>query len=566
MPIQFRMVAICCGMAVSVVHSSLSRAQEFRPGHDAISALKEITSDRIASHIRFLSDDLLEGRGPASRGDQLTQAYVASQFQGMGLKPMESLGWFQKVPLVGVLTHAPQTMDWKLSEGSTKQESWKYFDEYIATAGKQEKSLAIEDSELVFVGYGIQAPEYQWDDFKGVDLRGKILLMMNNDPSGDPNLFAGKRRLYYGRWDYKYESAARQGAVGAIIIHTTESAGYPFKVIQTSWTGEEFELEGSSGPRLTMKGWATEDAAKRLVAKCGKDLDTLRQAAESRDFRPVSLGAKLSIQLQCDVRKQETANVLGWLEGSDSTLRDQPLIYMAHHDHIGMAKERNASGDMIYNGAIDNASGLSTMLSIAAAYTKLEVRPKRSILFAAVGAEEQGLLGSKYLAEHPPLPPGKMAAVINIDGIPFLGKTHDVNVIGGGKSDLDELLEKGVRWQNRVLTQDHFPDRGYYYRSDQFSLAKIGVPAIYLHSGTSVVGRPDDWGRRELEQWIEKHYHQPSDEYNPNWDLSGAVEDAQLLFIVGNMIANQKAMPAWKRSDEFEAARNAALKEVQGAR
>jgi Zn-dependent M28 family amino/carboxypeptidase len=440
---------------------------------------------------------------------------------------------------------------------------FKFYEQYIAVSGQAEEQVEIDNAEIVFVGYGIQAPEYDWDDFKDVDLKGKVLLMMNNDPADDPDLFEGRKRLYYGRWDYKYESAARQGAIGAIIIHTTPSAGYPFQVVQTSWTGEQFELGGNTGPRLNMAGWLTEDAAKELVQQSGFDLDALRAQAEEREFQPVPLGAKMSIGMTCQIREQDTANVLGKLEGSDPELADEYVVYMAHHDHIGLAAERDINSDNIYNGAIDNASGSATMLAIAAAYARSETRPRRSILFAAVGAEEQGLLGSEYYSQHPTVPAGKMAAVINMDGISFLGETYDINVIGNGKSSLDAILESVATYQNRVVTPDHFPDRGYYYRSDQFSLAKVGVPGVYLHAGVNVIGKPSGWAEAKMDEWVDQTYHQPTDEYDPSWDLSGAVQDANLLMHVGWEVANREAMPAWNAGDEFEAARMAAIKNSQ---
>jgi Zn-dependent M28 family amino/carboxypeptidase len=529
-------------------------------GPQAMAAIDEAT---FRSHMRFLSDDLLEGRGPASRGDQLAQLYVATQLQGLGLSPAGPSGWLQKVPLVGVVSSAPTMLEVPGPKGVTRLE---YFKDYIAVAGKASQQVKVQDAEIVFVGYGIQAPEYQWDDFKGMDLRGKILLMMNNDPSEDPELFEGKKRLYYGRWDYKYEIAARQGAVGAIIIHTTESAGYPFSVIQTSWTGEQFDLRETDQAQLDMRAWVSDEGARQLVTNAGYDLDNLRRQAQQRDFKPVRLGSKCSLSFPCTLREQDTANVLAMLPGSDPELRKDAVIFMAHHDHLGLAAQRNASGDMIYNGAIDNAAGTASLLAIAKAFRSLPTPPRRSILFAVVGAEEQGLLGSKYFARHPTLPAGRMAAVINIDGISFLGRTHDVNVIGGGKSDLDDVLARMATTQKRTVTQDHFPDRGYYYRSDQFSLAKIGVPAVYLHAGIHVVGKEENWGREQQLAWVEKHYHQPTDEYREDWDLSGAVQDAQLLFLVGLEVANRTALPSWRAGDEFEAARKQALQELkQGA-
>jgi Zn-dependent M28 family amino/carboxypeptidase len=529
-----------------------------RPDDAQVAAAElAITEQALRGHIRFLADDLLEGRGPGSRGDELAQRYVAAQFESLGLKPAASGDkWFQPVPLVGVTAHVPATM--KIQHGANSLEL-KRHDDYVFASGKAQERVAIPSAEIVFVGYGMQAPEYQWDDFKDADLRGKILLVMNNDPADDPELFAGKRRLYYGRWDYKYASAARQGAAGAIIIHTTPSAGYPFQVVQTSWSGEEFELEQAAGPRLDMRGWLTEDASRRLVSLAGRDLDQLRAAAERRDFRPVPLGVHLSVALTCDVRKVQTANVLGLLPGSDPALTPQTVVFMAHHDHLGLAAERNAQGDNIYNGAVDNASGTAALLAIARACASLPKRPARSLLFAAVGAEEQGLLGSLYLAEHPPIAAGNLAAVINIDGVNIIGPTRDVNVIGLGKSNLDELVDGIARWQNRVVTPDQFPDRGYYYRSDQFSLAKVGVPGVYLHSGINVIGKPEGWGRQQIDEWTQTKYHQPSDEYSDQWDLRGAVDDVRLLYYVGLQAAQQPEMPRWKPGDEFEAARKAAL-------
>ncbi len=538
---------------------SVAMAQEsWRPMKDIELASSAINEDGLRAHIRFLADDLLEGRGPGSRGDSLAQLYLATQFQSYGFKPvLPGDTYTQPVPLVGVTTTPPPSTTFV--NGDKRLELTHHTDTMFV-AGRPADKISLKDAELVFVGYGIQAPEYQWDDFKDVDVKGKILVVMNNDPESDPNLFAGRRRLYYGRWDYKYEMAARQGAAGAIIIHTTASAGYPYQVIQTSWSGEEFELKESEGPRLEMRGWVTDEAAHKIAELAGKSLDDLRAAAEKREFRPVALGVKLSMEMTCKVREQQTANVLAYLPGRDPALAKETLIFMAHHDHLGMAERRDARGDNIYNGAIDNASGTAALLTIARALSQLPNPPRRSIMLAAVGAEEQGLLGSKYLATHPPIHPGYMSAVINIDGINFLGKTHDLNVIGNGKSNLDPIVESVAKWQGRVVTPDYFPDRGYYYRSDQFSLAKVGVPGVYTHAGVNVVGKADGWGKEQLEAWVEKTYHQPADEYDPNWDLSGAIDDIRLLFHVGMVVANNQDGPAWNKGDEFEAARLDALK------
>ena len=540
--------SICC----LVLFASSVQAQS-----NPADAIDEAT---IRAHIRYLADDLLEGRLPGSRGDKLSQLYIATQFQSLGLTPATGDGkWLQPVPLVGVQTHSPSHVTFSAGDDSV---ALKTYDEFVSSIGSPIPQTSFSDAELVFVGYGIQAPEYDWDDFKDVDLTGKVLLMMNNDPSTSPDLFAGKRRLYYGRWDYKYASAARQGAVGAIIIHTKPSAGYPWPVVQNTWSGEEFDLRAATGPRMKLKGWATEDAIRRLAAMTGHDLDSLRAAAESRDFRPVSLGSTLSMELTASVRNIDTANVLGMLEGSDPDLKHETLIYMAHHDHIGLAAERDERGDNIFNGAVDNAAGSATMLAIAKAYASSEDRPSRSVLFAAVGAEEQGLLGSQYFAENPTLAAGHMAAVINMDGANVIGQTYDINIIGSGKSSLDAIVTEAARRQGRSVTPDQYPDRGFYYRSDQFSLAKIGVPGVYIGSGFNVVGKPEGWGKAKLKEWTEKFYHQTGDEYDESWDLSGAVQDARLLFDVGRMIAELDELPSWTPGDEFEAARRKALSKV----
>jgi Zn-dependent M28 family amino/carboxypeptidase len=535
----------------------LAAVTGYQPASDAKRAAAAIRSDTLFGHIRFLSDDLLEGRGPASSGDRLAQAYIAAQFEAEGLKPFGPNGsWLQEFDLVGVVTGAPPSIQF---ENGSKRLSLKYSDDYIGVTGVQSRESSVRDAEVVFVGYGIVAPEYGWDDYKDADVRGKVLLMMNNDPASDPALFAGKTRLYYGRWTYKYEMAAARGAAGAIIIHTTESAGYPWQVVQTSWSGEQFEVPAEGGPTTTFKGWATEDASKKLAALSGKDLDSLRAAAERKDFRPVPFGTTLSIEMANTIRHVKTANVLGMLAGSDSALSKQVVIYMAHHDHLGTKEGVKPGEDAIYNGALDNASGVAGILTIARAFNALPVKPKRSILFAAVAAEEQGLLGSKYFAAHPPIEPGRIAAVINIDGISIWGPARDLTFIGKGKSSLDATIDAIARMQGRIVKGDQFPDRGYFYRSDQFNLAKIGVPAAYFEAGLEIIGKPEGWGKEQHDKYESTDYHQPSDEIHPDWDLRGAVQDLQLDFLLGFEVARSPQMPKWNAGDEFEAARLAAL-------
>lgn len=520
-------------------------------------AAATITPDLLRAHVRFLSDDLLEGRGPASRGDTLAQRYIASQMEALGLEGgAPGGGWFQPVDVIGITSRTPEVVAFSKAGGTL---DLKAHADLVAFSGLESARSRIEGAEVVFVGYGIVAPEFGWDDYKGADLEGKVLLMMNNDPEHDPALFAGRTRLWYGRWDYKFDQAARHGAVGAIIIHTEPSAGYKWQVVQTSWSGELFSLPAEGGPQLTVKAWMTEEASRRLASLGGHDLDALRATAQKKDFRPVALGVKWSIALDNQVTRKQTANVIGRLPGSDPTLAAQAVLYTAHHDHFGMRADAPAGVDAIYNGALDNASGVSSMLAAARAMTALSQRPRRSILFAAVAAEEQGLLGSKYLAAHLPIPAGRIAANINVDGMSIWGRTRDLTMVGLGKSDLDAWIHGIAGLQGRTVVADQFPDRGFFYRSDQFSLARVGVPAAYFDAGTDVIGKPKGWGKEQQEAFEAKDYHQVSDELRPDWDFSGAVEDAQLLFYLGVKVANETALPAWRPGDEFEAARKKAL-------
>lgn len=553
----------------------------------AKTAAKQITPEVLMGHTRFLASDITEGRAPGSRGDRIAQQYIASEFEKLGLKPGAADGsWYQPFDIVGINGN-PQKMSFV---GGGKTLDLDYSKDFIAVAGAQSAESKLDGAELVFVGFGIVAPEYQWDDYKGVDLKGKVILMMNSDPEDDPALFAGKTRLWYGRWDYKYEIAAKVGAAGAIIIHTTPSAGYPWQVVQTSWFGEQFELPERGEPRTRVKGWATEDATRKIVALAGKDLDVLRVAAQKRDFKPVPLGIKVSTAFKNIVQKKKTANVIGKLPGSDPKLSKEIVLYTAHHDHLGLKEGsqpnvvvKSADGgtgattgksqtagvavnaapaeDVIYNGAVDNASGVASMLGVARAFAALPKAPKRTVMFAAVAGEEAGLLGSQFLAEQPPTPIGNFAANINIDGLNIWGKTRDVTVIGLGKSTIDTVVSELARSQGRVVKPDQMSDRGFFYRSDQFNFAKVGVPAAYFGSGIDFLNRPEGWGRKMREEWEEKDYHQPSDQVTDQWNLEGALDDTRLYFFLGEQLAAQPRMPTWSKGDEFEDARLKALKD-----
>ena len=523
-------------------------------------AANQISGEFIRKIVKEISDDRYEGRGPASRGDEAARKYLAAELESLGLEPGGPDGsWEQEFELVSVDTKQPD--EWTFQSGD-EAVTFKQWDEFIVNSGVQESRAEFDNAEVVFVGYGIQAPEFDWDDYKGVDLNGKVLLMLNNDPEWDPDLFAGETRLWYGRWDYKYQKAADMGAVGAIIIHTTPSAGYPFQVLQTSGVGARFQLPAGDEAKTQITAWMVEDAARRLVAMSGHDLDTLRESADNRDFEPVPLGVTTSIGMDVDIVRTKSANVLGLIPGSDPDLKDEVVIYTAHHDHLGIGKP-NEEGDAIYNGAYDNASGVGVVMSIAQGMKALPEAPRRSVLIALVGAEEQGLLGSKYYAENPTFPSGKIAANINYDGGNIWGHTHDVTFVGLGKSTLDQLVQMISDEQGRSVKPDQFPSRGYFYRSDQFSFARIGVPAVYLDPGMEFVDRPEGWGKAQIDHFTEVNYHQPSDEYDDSWNFDGAVVDAQLGFWTGLAVANADEMPTWHPGDEFEAARLEALEAAE---
>jgi Zn-dependent M28 family amino/carboxypeptidase len=524
-------------------------------------AAAQIAADYLRAQITKISSDEFEGRAPATPGDVKARQYIADQLQQIGFAPGGSDGSYQQsFDVVGVTAQMPK--QWSFKKGG-KTASFKWWDQYIAGSGVQSEKGSIKNAEVVFVGYGIQAPEFGWDDFKGQDLKGKVLLMLNNDPDWDPQLFGGDTRLYYGRWSYKYESAARQGAAGAIIIHTTPSAGYPFQVVQSSWSGEQVELPASDAPRIQVKGWLTEDASRELAKLAGQDLDQLVSAAKSKDFKPVSLGVTTTFDFKNKLNRSSTANVYGVLKGSDPKLSEEYVIYTAHHDHLGVG-EPNAKGDKIFNGAMDNASGVAQVLAIGKAFKAMPQPPKRSIMLLLVAAEEQGLLGSKYYAEHPTVPPGKIVANINIDGGNIFGRAKDIVFVGKGKSSIDDYVDAIAKMQGRVVTPDQYPDRGFFYRSDQFNFAKIGVPALYLDAGTDFIGKPAGWGKEQHAEYEEHHYHQQSDEISDSWNYDGMIEDAQLLFYVGDNVANAAPadLPKWLPGDEFEAARKASQEQL----
>jgi Zn-dependent M28 family amino/carboxypeptidase len=549
---------------LSALLSFPSAAQETPPGYAPVeqAAAATITPEELRGTVRFLADDLLEGRGPGTRGGRLTELYLATEMEKLGLSPGAPDGtWFQPVEFVGSRT-TPGTLT--LRKGDAHVEL-KTMTDFVAVSQVEKPAVSIDGSEVVFVGYGIVAPEYHWDDFKGADLRGKVLLFLNNDPSDDPSLFAGKTRLYYGRWDYKYAMAAKLGAAGAVILHTTPSAGYPWQVVRTSWGNENFALPGDGDTDVPVKMWMTEEATRSLAKLAGKDLDVLIKAAQKRDFSPVPLGVTLSISVKNEIWRTTTANVIGKLPGSDPVLSKEAVLFSAHHDHFGIKKGAGPNGtDAIYHGALDNATGCASVLAVARAMTSMPEHPKRTVLYAFVSGEERGLLGSRYLAAHLPLPAGRVAADINVDGAGIWGRTRDLAQIGKGKSSLDGWIEEIAKNDGRVVVGDLFPDRGSFYRSDQFSFARVGIPAAYVHSGTDVIGKPKGWGRERQEEFELKDYHQPSDVLTPAWNFDGFVDDTRFLLHLGLKVANAPSMPTWNKGDEFEAVRKKSLEALTG--
>ncbi|MGQ0816331.1 MAG: M28 family metallopeptidase [Gemmatimonadota bacterium] len=531
---------------------------------DASDALASITAGEILEHSRVLSADEFEGRSPGTRGEELTVAYLTDQFRRMGLQPGNPDGTYvQNVPLVG-FTGKP-TLTFEVGGRTLSLSSP---NEYVAVSRHFVPEVDVAASDIVFVGYGVVAPEYGWDDYKGVDVRGKTIVMLINDPAVpdpsdasklDPNVFKGNAMTYYGRWTYKYEIASEKGAAAAIIVHETGPAGYPYEVVGGSWGRENFDIRNPAGPgnRVKAESWIRLDKAKELLSAAGQDFDALKRAALRKDFRPVALNAKATFNIKQTIRDVQSKNVVARLEGDDDA--DEYVVYSAHWDHLG--RDPNLSGDQIFNGALDNASGTAGMLEIAQAFTRLDERPDRSILFLAVTAEEKGLLGAKYYANNPLYPLNKTLANINMDGVNQWGRTRDIVIVGYGNSDLDDLLTQAAERQGRVTVPDAEPEKGFFYRSDHFEFAKQGVPALYPDAGVDYIGKPAGYGEQKRNEYTTNDYHKPSDEIKPDWDLSGAVEDMQLLFMVGLSVAEMERWPEWKPGAEFKAKRQASLKD-----
>ena len=523
-------------------------------------AAQSISADGLLQHIKDLSADSMEGRAPGTPGEDKTIAYMQSQFKALGLQPGNPDGTFlQNVDLIGYTAHPAASFT---ARGKTI--ALKYPDDYIANSRHDRAETRIDNSDVVFVGYGVVAPEYGWDDYKGLDVKGKTILMLVNDPpvrvandtALDTAMFKGRAMTYYGRWTYKYEIATDKGAAAAIIIHETGPAGYPYAVVRGSNSAEQFDvISPDAERRVPVEGWMTLDKAKELLSASGQNFDSLKAAAARKDFKPVPLAAKANFDVKIDVRKIQSHNVVAKLEGGNK--KDEYVIYTAHWDHLG--RDTALKGDQIYNGAIDNASGSSALLEIAKAFSKLPSPPRRSVLFLSVTAEEKGLVGAKYYATHPLYPLTHTVANINMDGVNQWGKTSDFTVIGLGNSTLDDVLTNALKSENRTVRPDAEPEKGFYYRSDHFEFAKQGVPALDIDAGIDYIGKPTDYGMKKRDEYTANDYHKPSDEVKPDWDLSGAVDDTRILFKVGYQVAASDSVPQWKAGTEFKAKRDSMM-------
>ncbi len=518
----------------------------------ALCQTSDISGERMRAHVKFLASDLLEGRGVGSRGGDLAAEYIASQFALVGAKPAgDNATYFQRVPLVGAATEPGSTLS---AESQGKRVAFRWLEDFVGVSQLQKPKNQF-DAEAVFVGHGIVAPEFNWDDFKGVDVKGKVLVLFTNEPpSDDPKFFGGKALTYYGRWTYKYEQAARQGAVGVLIIHTTPTASYGWDVVRSSWGKEDPQVRLAAGqPALDFAGWLTQDAASKMLQMAGKTVDELLNAANSRDFRPIPLGVRIRGNIATKIREIESRNVAAVVPGSDPQLKSQAVIFSAHWDHLGIGDAVN--GDNIYNGAVDNATGCAILLELARAWAGQQTKPRRSALFLAVTAEEAGLRGSEYYASHPIFPLNKTALSLNFDAFLPFGRTKDVEVSGADRTTVWPVVQQVASRMNVTIKPDPHPERGHFYRSDHFSFAHAGIPSFSIGLGTQFYGKPADYGEKIAEEFLEKHYHQPSDQYHEDWDFAGMEEAARFGFLIGTTVANQDKLPTWKQGDEFLPAR-----------
>ncbi|HKT51579.1 MAG TPA: M28 family peptidase [Candidatus Angelobacter sp.] len=522
-------------------------------------AMNSIDAEKIRATVKYLSDDSLEGRGTGQKGGDKAADWIAAQFKSYGLVPAGENGtYFQSVGFYGITTN-PQQSQLQFVPQSGEPISLKFADDYVITdLTHSEKSVI--DAPLVYVGYGIHAPEYNWDDYKGVDLKGKVLLMLVNEPpSDDAKFFKGRALTYYGRWTYKYEEAARRGAVGAILIHKTDMASYPWEVVRNSWGGETSVLKDDTNPKLKAAGWIQLEIARKLAKAAGQDLDKMMKEANSRDFKPTELGVRVKQTVVSNVRSFASRNVVGKVTGSDSRLKQQAILYTAHYDHLGI--HPNEPGDNIYNGATDNATGCGILLELARAFAGSKQKPKRTVLLAAVTAEEQGLLGSQYLGMHPPVPARNISLDLNFDDVQPFGEPQQLVASGSERTSVYPVVESVAQGFNMQIQPDDHPEAGHYYRSDHFSLARVGVPAFSVNEGALFKGHDLAWGEEKERDYVAHRYHQPSDEYRPNMDFIADAKLAKVGLAIGWEVADQPQLAGWQPGDEFEKVRKAAQQE-----
>jgi len=558
MPIRSTAVLVAA-MALTITLAAQNKASRQRsnvsrlPG-PAIAAMQNIRPENIETHVRFLSHDLLEGRGTGQRGGDIAAQYIATQFALYGLKPAGDNGtYMQKVPMVGITPGADTRFSFVPANGQPTE--LRVLDEYVAYDQTQQPASDI-DAEIIYVGYGIEAPEYGWDDYKGVDVKGKVLLMLVNQPTDDPKLFHGKALTYYGRWTYKYEEAARRGAVGALLIHKTDMASYGWEVVRNSNSGEKSYLKLDGTPKLKSAAWIQLGVARNLSSTAGLDLDKMMADARSRDFNPVPLHVRLNAHMTSKIRPFESNNVIAVLPGEDARLKDEAVMFTAHYDHLGVRPDM--PGDNIYNGAMDNATGCGILMEIARTYAQAAQKPRRSVYFASVTAEEQGLLGSEYLGKHPPIPAGKISLDLNYDDIKPLGAAQEVEVAGAERTSFYPVVQAMATEFRFSIRPDARPEAGHYYRSDHFSLARVGIPAFSINEGMKFKGHDEAWGLAQDADYTKNRYHQPTDEYHPGQDYTSDAAMARFGFALGWEAANQASQIAWKKGDEFEKARLAA--------
>jgi Zn-dependent M28 family amino/carboxypeptidase len=541
-----RLLTTCAVVAVAAF-AACDRGDGFDDAAARIDAVE------LAQGIQDLAADSMGGRAPASWGEEGTVRYLRARFEELGLEPGNGISWVQEVPLVS-LTPDPDMGAVIGGRGTVNR--LQHAADFVAVTERVAEQVALDRSELVFVGYGIVAPEFGWNDYEGVDVNGRTVVVLVNDPgyaTGDDALFNGRSMTYYGRWTYKYEEAARQGADGVLIVHQTGPAGYPWAVVETGWSGPQFMLaEKGDAPLTKVQGWISEETARTVFAQARLDFDARAEQASTRDFAPYEMGLDLSLTVRNAIERSTSRNVLALLPGSDRP--EELVIYTAHWDHLGT--DPSLGADSIYNGALDNASGTSGLVQMAGAFAALKKAPARSTLFMAVTAEEQGLLGTAYYASHPVYPLDATVATINMDGLNIWGPTSDVTVVGYGMSELDDVLQAAAEAAGRTLAPDPEPEKGHYFRSDHFEFAKRGVPSLYADAGVQDLEHGEEWARERREEYTRDHYHKPSDEYDPSWNLEGAVQDLRLMFAVGHALATGETWPNWREGTEFKAERD----------